>query len=205
VLAPISSPGSLPFKSAIGIEPLILSAQPLVFNEDHGQSINHLASPRDWSTSQDFAYLTRRRVTPTCAHRPQGRLMLRKFPCVLVARSRSQIPWRAIAHRHVSHGVEGRAESQSPESPLPPFQVQELKVSSTLEGHEEREATERQGAESLEPLADFAVLGIRRSVRLALHEAFPSIRTPTACQTAFIPAIFGRKDVILKDWTGTGK
>ncbi|KAF8585555.1 P-loop containing nucleoside triphosphate hydrolase protein [Ramaria rubella] len=65
--------------------------------------------------------------------------------------------------------------------------------------------TQRQDAESLEPLADFAMLGVRRSVRLALHEAFPAIRTPTACQTAFIPAILGRKDVILKDWTGTGK
>jgi len=57
----------------------------------------------------------------------------------------------------------------------------------------------------LEPLPDFALLGVRKSVRVALHEAFPNIRTPTACQTEFIPAILERKVVILKDRTGTGK
>lgn len=54
-------------------------------------------------------------------------------------------------------------------------------------------------------LPDFALLGIRKSVRAALHEAFPNIRSPTACQTAFIPAILQRNDVILRDRTGTGK
>lgn len=130
--------------------------------------------------------------------------MLRKFQCVAVARSRLQVPRTAIIHRYVSQWVEAHTESL-PQGSLPPsFGVQERQVSSKL-GQHEVEATERQDAESLEPLADFAMLGVRRSVRLALHEAFPNIRTPTACQTAFIPAILARKDVILKDWTGTGK
>jgi superfamily II DNA/RNA helicase len=100
--------------------------------------------------------------------------------------------------------VDVHTEPLSLES-IPLFQAHQNQSSNTLERHEEQEMTERQDMESLEPLPDFAMLGVRRSVRLALHEAFPNIRTPTACQTAFIPAILSRKDVILKDWTGTGK
>lgn len=121
--------------------------------------------------------------------------MLRKFPCVLVARSRLHSRKASIV-RCASYGIESHAESSNLRSPPPPFEVPERTV---LEQHE------GQNAESLEPLADFAMLGVRRSVRLALHEAFSNVRIPTACQTAFIPAILGRKDVILKDWTGTGK
>ena len=130
--------------------------------------------------------------------------MLRKFSCVLVARSRFETPRKIIFARCMSQEPEVYPEQLSVASP-PPFEVQECQVSNMLQRHEEQDVTERQDTESLEPLADFAVLGVRRSVRLALHEAFPNIRTPTACQTAFIPAILSRKDVILKDWTGTGK
>lgn len=127
--------------------------------------------------------------------------MLRKIPCVLVARNRFETPWKVILARYISQEPEVSPALGFP----PPFEFQEHQVSSALQRQEEHDVTERHDAESLEPLADFAMLGVRRSVRLALHEAFPNIRTPTACQTAFIPAILSRKDVILKDWTGTGK
>ncbi|KIJ40177.1 hypothetical protein M422DRAFT_257010 [Sphaerobolus stellatus SS14] len=75
------------------------------------------------------------------------------------------------------------------------------------EGEEEEEEEDLDGvaARLKHPLPEFAALGIRKSLRVALHEAFPSIQTPTACQKEYIPAILNGKDVILKDRTGTGK
>lgn len=51
----------------------------------------------------------------------------------------------------------------------------------------------------------FEDIGIRAPIAVALHEAFPNVKYPTKCQAEFIPAVMDRKDVLLKDDTGTGK
>jgi superfamily II DNA/RNA helicase len=60
-------------------------------------------------------------------------------------------------------------------------------------------------AHAAPPTVSFTDLGIREPIAEALRTAFPNIQTPTDVQTAFIPAILGGKDVLLKDATGTGK
>ena len=51
----------------------------------------------------------------------------------------------------------------------------------------------------------FEDLGLSPSVVTALQAAFPNVQYPTRMQSAFIPAILQRKDVLLKDDTGSGK
>jgi superfamily II DNA/RNA helicase len=110
----------------------------------------------------------------------------------------------------MSRAYESYVESlQESPSPLMMDATSEVQLPTALERTLEaqgRKEDQEEGEDRLHgPLSDFAVLGIRKSVRVALHEAFPNIQTPTACQTAFIPAVLSNKDVILKDWTGTGK
>ena len=51
----------------------------------------------------------------------------------------------------------------------------------------------------------FANLGVSPSICRGLREAYPNVTHPTALQTQFIPAVLSGKDVLLKDFTGSGK
>ena len=48
-------------------------------------------------------------------------------------------------------------------------------------------------------------LGVPASVSATLRSVFPHIAKPTKTQARLIPAILSGKDVLLKDYTGTGK
>lgn len=48
-------------------------------------------------------------------------------------------------------------------------------------------------------------MGIRQGVAASLRAAFPHVKCPTPMQRKLIPAIFGEKDIILQDHTGSGK
>ncbi|KAL4241762.1 P-loop containing nucleoside triphosphate hydrolase [Abortiporus biennis] len=51
----------------------------------------------------------------------------------------------------------------------------------------------------------FEDIGLKPSIANAVLEAFPDITHPTEAQSSFIPAILNKKDVLLKDKTGSGK
>ncbi|KAL4069701.1 P-loop containing nucleoside triphosphate hydrolase protein [Scleroderma yunnanense] len=51
----------------------------------------------------------------------------------------------------------------------------------------------------------FEALGIRQGVAASLRAAFPHVDYPTSMQRKLIPAIFGKKDIVLQDYTGSGK
>ncbi|KAF8523050.1 P-loop containing nucleoside triphosphate hydrolase protein [Hysterangium stoloniferum] len=145
--------------------------------------------------------------------------MLRKFPCVLLAR-RSIFGLRAhraastYPVRNTTQKLKSRPWKATPrptesletfdaENEDPFFDIGQ--AGAEADQGAKKEEHELIVDKDLEPLPDFAVLGVRKSVRVALHESFPSIRTATACQTEFIPAVLRRKDILLKDRTGTGK
>ena len=48
-------------------------------------------------------------------------------------------------------------------------------------------------------------LGVPATVAATLRSVFPHIAKPTKVQARLIPAILSGKDVLLKDYTGTGK
>lgn len=136
--------------------------------------------------------------------------MLCKFRCQAFCSSgftRKSSLWISI--RRVFHSsflqddlVSANSSSSSQLSPLLPLKEEYVK---NLQSVKPDENVGHTIDKEMETLPDFALIGVRKSVRAALHESFPSIRSPTACQTAFIPAILQRKDVILRDKTGTGK
>lgn len=135
--------------------------------------------------------------------------MFRKFPSLLVVAGGKLKNQRltAVPQRCMSRAYEAHSESIS--EPIPPFVAGSAPADQSRHATDQRlggrEHPEKGDDQLQEPLPDFAVLGVRKSVRVALHEAFPNIRTPTACQTEFIPAVLSPRDVILRDWTGTGK
>ena len=51
----------------------------------------------------------------------------------------------------------------------------------------------------------FEAVGIRRELATSLRAAFPHVEHPTPMQRKLISAIFGKKDVVLQDHTGSGK
>ena len=51
----------------------------------------------------------------------------------------------------------------------------------------------------------FEAVGIREGVAASLRAAFPHVKHPTPMQRKLIPAIFGKKDIVLQDHTGSGK
>jgi hypothetical protein len=56
------------------------------------------------------------------------------------------------------------------------------------------------------PSLPFVGLGLSRAVGLGLKSAFPAVVNATDAQATFIPAIIqGKKDVMIKGHTGSGK
>ena len=51
----------------------------------------------------------------------------------------------------------------------------------------------------------FEELGLHPPIVTALRRAFPGVVYPTEAQTKFIPAVVEGKDVLLKDFPGSGK
>lgn len=51
----------------------------------------------------------------------------------------------------------------------------------------------------------FPALGLEPHFVKALHKAFPDVHEPTAVQAKLIPEVLGRKDILLRDVTGSGK
>jgi superfamily II DNA/RNA helicase len=51
----------------------------------------------------------------------------------------------------------------------------------------------------------FEELGLHPPIVTALRRAFPDVVYPTEAQTKFIPAVLTGKDVLLKDFPGSGK
>jgi len=51
----------------------------------------------------------------------------------------------------------------------------------------------------------FESLGVRTPIAESLRAAFPDIQQPTTMQRKLISAVVGRQDILLQDFTGTGK
>ncbi|KAH7928518.1 P-loop containing nucleoside triphosphate hydrolase protein [Leucogyrophana mollusca] len=51
----------------------------------------------------------------------------------------------------------------------------------------------------------FETVGVRPPIVAALLAAFPNVKYPTTMQRKLIPAVVGTQDVLLQDFTGTGK
>ncbi|KAG2159743.1 P-loop containing nucleoside triphosphate hydrolase protein [Suillus bovinus] len=51
----------------------------------------------------------------------------------------------------------------------------------------------------------FESLGVGTPIAAALRAAFPNVQQPTTMQRKMIPAVLGRQDILLQDFTGTGK
>lgn len=51
----------------------------------------------------------------------------------------------------------------------------------------------------------FESLGVRTPIAASLRVAFPDVQQPTTMQRKLISAVIGRQDILLQDFTGTGK
>ncbi|EGO05207.1 hypothetical protein SERLA73DRAFT_45333 [Serpula lacrymans var. lacrymans S7.3] len=51
----------------------------------------------------------------------------------------------------------------------------------------------------------FEAVGIKPSIASILRAAFPNVDHPTTMQKKIIPAVLGQKDILIQDYTGTGK
>lgn len=51
----------------------------------------------------------------------------------------------------------------------------------------------------------FESLGVGTPIATALRAAFPDIQQPTTMQRKLISAVVGSQDILLQDFTGTGK
>lgn len=51
----------------------------------------------------------------------------------------------------------------------------------------------------------FESLGVGAPIAAALRVAFPDVQQPTTMQRKMIPAVVGKQDILLQDFTGTGK
>ncbi|KAG2369431.1 P-loop containing nucleoside triphosphate hydrolase protein [Suillus spraguei] len=51
----------------------------------------------------------------------------------------------------------------------------------------------------------FESLGVGTPIAAALRAAFPDVQQPTTMQRKMIPAVVGKQDILLQDFTGTGK
>ncbi|PFH54772.1 hypothetical protein AMATHDRAFT_306 [Amanita thiersii Skay4041] len=78
-------------------------------------------------------------------------------------------------------------------------------VHSIHQGELRSHETSVQSGSDFTPTPSFESLGVHSPIVDALRKAFPNIRYPTEVQASFIPAILNNKDVLLRDFTGTGK
>ena len=52
---------------------------------------------------------------------------------------------------------------------------------------------------------NFEDLGLHPPIVTALRHAFPNLGRPTEAQAKFIPAVLDGRDILLRDFTGSGK
>lgn len=54
-------------------------------------------------------------------------------------------------------------------------------------------------------IVTFESLGVRTPIAESLRAAFPDVQKPTTMQRKLISAVVGKQDILLQDFTGTGK
>ncbi|KAH7912611.1 P-loop containing nucleoside triphosphate hydrolase protein [Hygrophoropsis aurantiaca] len=63
----------------------------------------------------------------------------------------------------------------------------------------------RVNTQDAEEKVTFEAIGVKPPIVVALRGAFPDIAHPTTMQKKLIPAVIGSQDILLQDFTGTGK
>ncbi|KAG1866452.1 P-loop containing nucleoside triphosphate hydrolase protein [Suillus tomentosus] len=77
-------------------------------------------------------------------------------------------------------------------------------MSRSLETHT-KEPLHKNGTGQAPLGVTFESLGVGAPIAAALRVAFPDVQQPTTMQRKMIPAVVGKQDILLQDFTGTGK
>ncbi|OAX44180.1 P-loop containing nucleoside triphosphate hydrolase protein, partial [Rhizopogon vinicolor AM-OR11-026] len=79
-------------------------------------------------------------------------------------------------------------------------------MSRSAEAHVNHVKSTGQGLHSSEQdVVTFESLGVRPPIAASLRAAFPDVQQPTTMQRKLISAVVGKQDILLQDFTGTGK